>query len=142
MKTPSRTLTYVALAAVAVVMVVAFGMASAQPNQPNPPQTKFILTIGRTADDYADLSDKNKFDQKLKDLKSHGGQYHIRFKATPTSTPIEPYEPLAIKTDKVTTSEIAQSASSGSAVANDPNVTNHLYSNNAADISAVLGTFQ
>jgi len=50
--------------------------------------------------------------------------------------------PLSIKTDKVTTSEVAKNASAEDAVANDPNVTRFLSSDNKDDLITVLGTFK
>jgi hypothetical protein len=141
MKTPSRTLTYVALALAVIVAAFAFRTFATAPPTPSDPQ-KFNLTIGRTADDYVDLKDKNAFDKALSDLTSHGGQYQLSYKATATSTPIGSYRPVTIKTDKVTTSKVAQNASAGESVANDPNVVSHLSSDLASDVKNVLATFK
>ena len=137
MKTLSGTFTFVVLAAVAIVVVITF-RAFAQPTQP-PAAKKFVLNIGRTAQDYVDV-DKDRFDQALRKLASHGGQYEIAFKDDSHVT--DPYHALNIKIDKVTTSKVAQNSPAGESAANDPNVVHLLRSDSAPDIKDVLDTFK
>jgi hypothetical protein len=139
MKTLSGTFTFVVLAVVAIVAVFTFH-AFAQPK--HVAAKKFFLKIGRTAEDYVDLKEKDQFDKALKALADHGGQYDIYFMEKEGAQPTHPYHPhVTIKTDKVTTSEVAQSASAGESAANDPNVTNHLSADSATDIKSVLDAF-
>ena len=139
MKTLSGTFTFVVLAAVAIVVVITF-RAFAQPPQPGAGK-KFVLNIGRTAQDYVDVRDKNAFDGALRALESHGGQYEIGFKDD-NGHVTDPYHALNIKIDKVTTSKVAQNSPAGESAANDPNATHHLSSDSAPDIKAVLDTFK
>jgi hypothetical protein len=135
MKTLSGTFTFVVLAVVAIVVVITF-RAFAQP----PAGKKFVLHIGRTAQDYVDVKDKDAFDKALRALESHGGQYEIGFKDDGKVT--DPYHALNIKIDKVTTSKVAQNAPAGESAANDPNVVHLLRSDSAPDIKDVLDTFK
>jgi hypothetical protein len=143
MKTPSRTLTYVGLAVAAIVAAFSlrgFAMASRQP----PNTYTFHLEFGKPPK-YVSVRQPD-FDSKLTALKHNGGLYDVGYKATPTGPETHPYKPgqhgASIKTDKVTTSEIAKNASADGSAANDPTSAYHLYSNNAADITAVMDTFQ
>jgi hypothetical protein len=136
MKTRSGTITFVVLAVVAIVVVITF-RAFAQPTQPG---KKFVLNIGRTGQDYLDV-DKPRFDEELKKLESHGGQYEIGFKHDDGHV-TDPYHALNIKIDKVTTSKVAQNAAAGKSAANDPNVVHLLRSDNATDVKNVLATFK
>ena len=138
MKTLSGTFTFVVLAAVAIVVIITF-RAFAQPTQP-PAAKKFALNIGRTEQDYVDVY-KDRFDEALRKLESHGGQYEIAFKDDDGHV-TDHYHALNIKTDKVTTSKVAQNSPAGESAANDPNATHHLSSDSAPDIKAVLDTFK
>jgi hypothetical protein len=135
MKTLSGTFTFIVLAVVAIVVVITF-RAFAQP----PAGKKFVLNIGRSAQEYLDV-DKTKFDNALKKLESHGGQYEIAFKHDDGHV-TDPYHALNIKIDKVTTSKVAQNAPAGESAANDPNVVHLLRSDSAPDIKDVLDTFK
>lgn len=142
MKTLSGTFVFVVLAVIAIVAVFTFH-ACAQPKQVA--AKKFTLKIGRTATDYVDVKSKDEFIEALR----HFGedQYQINFLDRP-SAPVEHYPPLppssrtGIKTDKVTTSEVAQNAPGGESATGDPNVTYHLSADSATDIKTVLDTFQ
>jgi hypothetical protein len=109
------------------------------------PIKEFTLKIGRTPTDYVDLKSKDAFIQALS--KFGEDQYEINFLDHP-GAPVEHYPPLphspttGIKTDKVTTSEVAQNALAGGSVANDPNVTHRLSSDSATDLKNVLDTFK
>ncbi len=142
MKTLSGTFVFVVLAVIAIVAVFTFRVF-AQP-QPVGPK-KFNLKIGRTATEYVDVKSKDAFVEALR----HFGedQYDINFLDHP-GAPVEHYPPLphsaktGIKTDKITTSEIAKRGPAGDSAANDPNATQHLSADSATDIKSVLDTFQ
>jgi hypothetical protein len=144
MKTLSRTFVFVVLAVIAIGTVLSFRAFAVGSRQKASADKRFVLTIGRTTEDYVDV-DKGAFDTALTALASNGGQYDIGFmdahgKVTHPYHP--PYHALNIKTDKVTTSEVAQNAPAGESAANDPNVTHFLYSDSATYITAVLATFK
>jgi hypothetical protein len=158
MKTLSRTFTYVALAAVAIVAVIslhAFGMASTQEKGK---QYKFHKQIGGPGpNQYAELRDpkdqfQNRLDTALNTLKEHGGVYRLKFlcKDTDTSVDYNPHGQDAAhghpnchaKTVKVTKYEGANIAAADASVANDPNAIQHLYANDAANIDAVCSLFK
>jgi hypothetical protein len=157
MKTPSRTFTYAALAVVAIVAALslrAFAMASCQQSNPGK-KWKFCVIIGGPGpNDYLELkpdqpnqpTQEQIFRDKLIALKNKGGCCEIRFLGKrPTDQPIDDYCDrlyASIKTDKVTKSEIANSVAADASVANDPNAVQHLYSDYADDIYAVLQTFK
>jgi hypothetical protein len=138
MKSLFGTFVFVGAAVVAVVAVLSF-RALAQPTGST--GKKFTLNIGRTAEDYAELKDKTAFDTALKALRNHGGQFTIRFKPERGNV-IENYQPVSIKTDKVTTSEVAQRDAAEESAVGDPNVVNHLSADYATDITGVLDTFK
>ncbi len=148
MKTLSGKMSFVALAVVAVVAVVSLGaltMASGQQTDPLKSKFKFYKKIGGPGpDDYAELKKTQKdFDDNLCALKKNGGQFKIKFLARAHEKPKEDYEPTcpdhaSIKTDNVTKSEVASSTATDASAANDPNAVHHLYSNNQADIDAVV----
>jgi hypothetical protein len=131
------------VAAIAVVAVLTF-RAFAQP--PPAADKKFTLKIGRTADEYVDVTSKDKFDEALCALKAKNGDFKIRFKKDAAATPVDDYDPLCrtvgINTDKVTTSELAKNAPAEQSSAYDPNAVYRVSSNSAADIKAVLDTFK
>jgi hypothetical protein len=142
MKTLSGTFVFVVLAVIAIVAVFTFRVF-AQP-QPVGPK-KFNLKIGRTATEYVDVKSKDAFIEALKRFGED--QYQINFLDHP-GAPVEHYPPLphsaktGIKTDKITTSEIAKRGPAGDSAANDPNATQHLSADSATDIKSVLDTFQ
>ena len=142
MKALSGTFVFVVLAVIAIVAVFTFRVF-AQP-QPVGPK-KFNLKIGRTATEYVDVKSKDAFIEALRRFGED--QYQINFLDHP-GAPVEHYPPLphsaktGIKTDKVTTSEIAKRGSAGESVANDPNAVQHLSADSATDIKSVLDTFQ
>ena len=143
MKTLSRTFVFVVLAVIVIGAVLTF-RAFAQPQQASADKKFFLKVGGPTKEDYVEVTDQNAFDRALNDVKNHGGQYTIRFKDDHGKV-FDPYDPnhhVSIKTDKVTASEVAQSAPAGESAANDPNVTNHLSSDSATDIKSVLDTFK
>jgi hypothetical protein len=155
MKTPSRTFTYVALAVATIVAVIslrAFGMASRQQTRTGYKFDVSIHGIGR--DEYLKLKvTQDSFDDKLIKLKAHGGDHNIKFLCKDGERAVESYKPnepfnlnshpkCQIRTAKVTKYEGANIAAVDASAANDPNAIQHLYSNDAADIDAVLKCFQ
>jgi hypothetical protein len=120
-----------------------------------PTKWAFCVTInGKIAGEFLHLTKpKGDFDKALCNLKPPNGDHDLTFLPdAPHATPIPHYKPTcpsptppshgSIKTDKVTKSELADSAAAGASAANDPNTVQHLYSNDAALIEAVLDTFK
>jgi hypothetical protein len=142
MKTLSGTVKFVVFAIIAMVAVITF-RAFAQPTAaPTSGPKKFTLKIGRTNTEFVDVKSKKQFIDVLGQLKED--QYKIDFKDH-DGAPVEHYPPLpgvGIKTDKVTTSEVAQNASSGEPAANDPNVVYRVMSDSTTEIKSVLDTFK
>ena len=141
MKTKSGTFVFIVVAIIAIIATFSFRAFAAGAKHQAADPKKFTLHIGRTTEDYADVSDKDAFDKKLKALKDHGGQYSIKFKDN-SGKVTDPYTVTSIQTDKVTTSKVAQNATEGQSVANDPNVTRNLSADSAPDLKAVLDTFK
>ena len=144
MKTLSGTVGFVVLAVIAIVALPglrAFAQGSAKPAYAD---KKFVLKIGRTPDEYVEVPDASKraaFVNALRALKEE--QYEINFKDD--SGRVEHYPPLpklSIKTDKVTTSEVAKNAPAGESAANDPHYTQRVTSDSPTVIEAVLDTFK
>jgi hypothetical protein len=143
MKSLSGTFAFIVLAVIAIVAVFTFHACT---QGRHVAAKKFTLKIGRTTTDYVDVKSKDAFIEALR----HFGedQYQINFLEHP-GAPVERYPPLppshsagaGIKTDKVTTSEIAKRGPAGESAANDPNVTTHLSADSATDIKSVLDTF-
>ena len=136
MKSPSGTLTFIIFAVIAIAAVLIV-RAIAQTPDGLPHDKKFFLEIGKSKDDFVDLKPdgKNKFDTALKALGKEN--YKIRYKPDPTATPVEDYHPtVALKTDKVTTSEVAKNEPPG-----DPHTTQQAKSDSAKQIQDVLDAF-
>jgi hypothetical protein len=140
MKTRSGTFVFIVLTVIAVVAVLSFRAFAAGSKQHTDPPKKFTLKIGRTATDYLDVN-KDEFNDALSKLASNGGEYEIGFKDDQGKV-TDPYHALNIKTDKVTTSKVAQNAAAGESAANDPNAVHVLKSDNATDVKNVLATFK
>jgi hypothetical protein len=147
MKTLSGTFAF-KLALLAVIAIVAvlslggFAMASGG-------KWKFSKPIGGPGPDkYAELKKPQKtFDDALIKLKHNEGDYHIKFLCKAGGKPEEPYDPhhhqvCSIKTDKVTTSEVAKNAPAGEAAADDPHAVYRVQSNSETDINDVLDAFK
>ncbi|SRR6266566_1313158 len=133
MKTLSGTFAFVVLAVIAVVTILSCRAKHAFADQ------KFTLYIG----EYAEVpdADEDAFKNALKKLKKNGGQCDIKFLRKEGEEPIKDYcdkLDLSLKTDKVTKSEVANSAAAGESTANDPNVTYKVTSANPTDIEDVL----
>src|SRR5437588_7277079 len=149
MKTLSRTFTFAVLAVVAIIAVLSLRAFAVGSNQEIPAHKKFkiikLITCGHPGPDgYCQLkTSQQDFDAKLHTLKEdHRGDYRIKFLCKAGEQPIEPYNHhnhprCVIRTAKVTKSEVANTTATD-ASANDPNSVHYLYSNNQADIDAVL----
>jgi hypothetical protein len=139
MKTLSGTVGFVVLAVIAIVALLGLRAFATGSTKTAFVDKKFRLKIGLNKDDYAEVTDDNAFKAAL--ARFPKDQYDIRFK--PDHGPvIDHYQPVSIKTDKVTTSEVAKSAPAGEAAANDPHYTQRVTSDNPTDIKAVLATFK
>jgi len=107
-----------------------------------------VLEIGK-GNNFVKLKDPNGdpkqgFNQALDAIKK--GQYKIRFQPNqgPAKDCYHPGDPLggsaSIKTDKITTSEVARSAQVQGSAANDPNVMHKIASPDPTEITGVLNT--
>ena len=147
MKTPSRTSIVIVLAVIAMLSVVIFqGCVTESGNTPQDDKNfNFNLTIGkytRESEEFVEFKDeknaKHRFDEALRNLH---GSYHIHYKKDdlPGTQVDKDYHPprVSLKTDKVTTSELAKNEPIG-----DPHVTKKVQSNDIADIEKVLSTLK
>ena len=153
MKTLSGTFAFklALLAVIAIVAVLTF-RAFAQPSPTAiAAHKKFELNFGGpTRDEFVDVRQPD-FDRAVKALADpapgHGGKFEIRYKGNNNAID-DPYDPghphaqLKIKTDKITTSELAKNAPAEESLANDPNAVFRVQSNSATDIKNVLDTFK
>ena len=137
MKTPSGTFTFIIFAVIAIAAVL---VVRAIPQTPNglPHDKNFFLEIGKPNGDFVDLKPNGQpiLDAALRVLGD--GNYQIRLKPDATATPIEDYHPpkVTLKTDKVTTSDLAKNEPPG-----DPKATKQAKSNSAKEIQDVLDAF-
>lgn len=145
MRTPSRTSIVIVLAVIATVSVVIFQGCITESGGTTRDDKRFAfnLAIGKSPDQYVEFKDeknaKPRFDKVLSRLE-HKKQYEIRYKRDRKTDPVADYTPppnVSLKTDKVTTSELAKNEPPG-----DPNITKRVQSNNIADIQEVLETLE
>jgi hypothetical protein len=139
MKTPSRTFIIIVLALIAIVSVVIF-QACATGSDGARDGHKFFVKIGKDENTFVEFvqpGGKEKFDKVLRRLPSE--QYSIRYKKDDQAEVDPDYHPprIGLKTDKVTTSELAKNDPIG-----DPSVTKKVQSNEVADIKDVLDALQ
>jgi hypothetical protein len=143
MKTLSGTFAFVALTVIASVTLPSCCRKPVSEEVVN--DKKFFLKFGKTKDDFADVTDKGAFIEALRRFGEDN--IKVKFLDRPGGTE-EEYPPLpnsantGIKTDKVTTSQVAQNAPIQESAAYDPNATYHVKSNNAADVENLLKTFK
>jgi hypothetical protein len=138
MKTLSGTFVIIVASGVVLVAVLSFHTFAAGSKQTAVSAKQFNLTIGKSATEYVGV-DKQKFLDALSKFK---GKYQINYSSDGRG--VEHYPPLAkasIKTDKITTSEVAKNAAAEGSAANDPNVTRFLNSDTATDLKTVLDAF-
>ena len=145
MKILSRPFVFAVLAIIAIGAAVSFRAFAAGSQKQTDPPKKFTLKFGGpTKEDYVEVKSQGEFDTALEALAKNGGQFTIRFKDDHGKV-FDPYHPghhASIKTDKVTTSELAKNAPAEESAANDPNSTYHLSADSATDIKSVLDTFK
>ena len=139
MKTPSRTFIVIVLVLIATVSVVIF-QACATGSDGARDGKKFFVKIGKDENTFVEFvqpGGKEKFDKVLRRLPSE--QYSIRYKKDDQAEVDPDYHPprIGLKTDKVTTSELAKNEPIG-----DPSVTKKVQSNEVADIKDVLDALQ
>ena len=139
MKTPSRTFIVIVLAVIATVSVVIF-QACATGSGGSGDGKKFFLKIGKDENTFVEFvqpGGKEKFDKVLRRLSTE--QYSIRYKKDDQAEVDPDYHPprIGLKTDKVTTSELAKNEPPG-----DPNITQKVASNDPAEITKILDTLQ
>jgi hypothetical protein len=141
MKTLSGTFAFIVVAVIAILAVVSFRSFAAGSKTSAVGPHKFKLKIGKSQTDYVDVTKRQDFIDVVKKFSSDG--VDIDYLEAP-GKPVEhwPPVPVSLKTDKMTTSEVAKNASAGESVANDPNVTRFLSSDNKTDIIDVLNTFK
>jgi hypothetical protein len=143
MKTLSGTFAFVALTVIAIVTLPS--CSRKQDSGKVFTDKKFTLKIGKTAHDFVDVTDKGAFIEALRRFGEDN--IDIKFKVH-DGGPVETYPPLphsaktGIKTDKVTTSEVAQNAPAEESSAYDPNAVHRVTSNSKEDIKNVLDTFK
>jgi hypothetical protein len=131
MKTPSGTFAFVVLAIIAAVTILSCRALLVFQGQ------KFSLSIKA----YASVRDEDAFKNALKKLKKNGGKCAITFLRKEGEQPNNHYcdeLDLGLKTDKVTKSEVANSAAAGESMVHDPMVTYKVSSANPTDIEDVL----
>ena len=139
MKTPSRTFIVIVLAVIVTVSVVIF-QACATGSDGARDGHKFFVKIGKDENTFVEFvqpGGKEKFDKVLRRLPRE--QYSIRYKKDDQAEVDPDYHPprIGLKTDKVTTSELAKNEPIG-----DPSVTKKVQSNEVADIKDVLDALQ
>jgi hypothetical protein len=144
MKTLPRTLTIVVFAAIGLVLTLSFHAVAQTPKPTPDPNAPFILTI-KTVATLKDGSTQGKenFRQTLKTYGKKG--YHVTMinennqREDLDDGPHKGAQSkLDIKTDKVTTSEIAKSASDGDLTLIQAHVTQLIATPTAADMAKVL----
>jgi hypothetical protein len=126
MKTLSGTLAFVVLAVIAVITLISC------PAKPAFTEQKFTLHFKE-----AEVPDEDAFKKALTTLKEHGGQYRLRLKHNNEVT--DPYDPLSLKTDKATKSEVANRAAAGESTAS---ITYKVTSADPTDIEGVVKTLK
>jgi hypothetical protein len=136
MKTLSGTLKYTVLAAIGALAVLTF-MAFAKPPGPKP-EKKFVLHITKSHE----VKNETQFKKVLEHL-GKSAIYKIDMVHNDGTTEhLSRESKLSLKTDKVTTSEVAQSGSDGEFTAIGIHVTQQVASNDTADITAVLNALK
>jgi len=147
MKRLSRTFAFVVLAVIASVTLPSCCRKPVSKEIVN--DKKFFLKFGGPGeDDFVDVKQPD-FDNALCALeadKTDNRPFKVRYKKDAEASPTPDYTPScrqeSIHTDKITTSEVAQTDPAKESSAYDPNATYHVKSNNLADIQRVLDAFK
>jgi len=141
MKTPSRTFIIIAPVLSAIVSVVIFQACATQSGGAGN-GNKFFLNIGKDENTFVEFKDnpkegKDRFDAVLRRLPSE--QYSIRYKEHDDSQVVDPYHPpsISLKTDKVTTSEIAKNEPPG-----DPHITQKVATDKLQDVKDIIDSLE
>src|SRR4030095_7712664 len=139
MKTLSGTFAFVVLVVIAIVML--HSCSRKHVSEEDRAKKTFTLKIGKTDTDWVVVKSKSEFIEALRRF----GENNIKIDfLVRDGGPVEKYPPLpqsantSIKTDKVTTSEVAQNAPVEESSAYDPNAVHRVYSNSTEDIKNVL----
>jgi hypothetical protein len=130
MKTLSRKVAFVVLAVIAVITIVSCRQLFFA-------KQRFTLVILQ----YAEVPDEARFKDALRKLKKNGGECAITFLRKEGEKANENYcneLDVAVKTDKIIKSEVANSAAARESAVNDPNAMNKVTSANPTDIKDVL----
>jgi hypothetical protein len=141
MKALSGTFAFVVLAVIAIVTLPS--CSRKEDSGKVLTDKTFTLKIGKTPEDFVNVTNKDDFIEALRRCGERN--IDIRFKVRDGGD-IEKYPPLphsaktGIKTDKVTTSEMAQNAPAEESSAYDPNAVHRVTSNSKEDIMNVLDT--
>jgi hypothetical protein len=137
MKTLSGTSKLVILAAIVAVAVLTFRTFAQSPSPE--PEKKFVLNITKTDE----VKSETQFKNVLKNL-GERAIYKIDMVHNEGGEPehLSGGSKLGLKTDKVTTSEVARSASAGELTSIGIHVTQQVASNDPADIIAVLNALK
>jgi hypothetical protein len=136
MKTPSGKFKVIILAVIAIVSVVILQACATELWNGK----KMTLKIGKDKDTFVEFvqpGGKEKFDKVLRRLPNE--QYSIRYKEREGADVIDPYHPprISLKTDKVTTSELAKNEPPG-----DPHITQKVTTNSLTDIKDILNSLK
>jgi len=137
MKTPSGTSIVIVLGLITAVSIVLFQACANQPGKLLEDK-RITLKIGKDDTDFVEIKHgaENAFNAALIDILNSHGIVDIHYKSSDKATVDPHYHPpskVSLKTDKVTTSEIAQNEPLG-----DPSVTQKVASNDPAQIAKVL----
>lgn len=132
MKTPSGKFKVIVLAVIATVSIVIFQACANELWNGK----EMTLKIGKDKDTFVEFvqpGGKEKFDKVLRRLPKE--QYSIRYKKNDQAEVDPDYHPptISLKTDKVTTSELAKNEPPG-----DPHVTQKVKTNKLQDIKDIL----
>jgi len=140
MKTPSGTFIVIILAVIAIALALTFRAVAHRPNDVVDDK-KFLLKIEKGKDDFVEFKTdgKKQFDAVLRHLE-HPKQYHFRYKPDPNSSTDPDYTPppkVGLKTDKVTTSEIAKNEPPG-----DPHITQKVATDKLQDVKDIIDSLE
>lgn len=132
MKYLSRVSNLAAFAVIGCLAVLAFRVFAQSPPLPQEPDTKFVLKIKKTHE----VKDETAFGNALQAIKRNGAIYTVHM--VHSNNKADDLTQLDLTTDKVTTSELAQSAATGEYTAIGSNVTQRIASENLADMQTIL----
>jgi hypothetical protein len=136
MKTVSRKLSFVALAIVAIVVVVAFVTCSRHEVAPTNQWTLKLTIHGKPGEGYLEVKNKQQFHRAMCDVQTHNGDIsEIQFQPDGARTPLPSYDPCSL------ISPTPSNPGSPTPAGGDPNATQHVRANSPRDLEAVLAAF-